>query len=291
MALFTCPKFDATFVARRVSIACMLACCTFGFCDEAAEPQPTILPPIKLAAFSSLVGDTEEKPLTPAATDFVKGMALVLLPETYSDDDDWNSTKRIQSGLNVDVDGFKVKTSRRWKNVNHGTWQRVDASLVNPKDHFDLAISLLPKKDAAVPRYRVRAKLRLRATGRQQQWSFGAKLYSLSAEFVADVGLTADLHFKNELVKSDGDSKLRVVPHIENAQARLENFSLRRVSHAKGGAVREFGKVVESIVKRVIKKKNQKLTAKINGKITKKPERFEIPAGVLAIFGATPQAE
>lgn len=248
-------------------------------------------PPVRMVSLSQIVGAEKEEPLAPAATMFVKGMALVLLPETYTDDDDWGGTKKIQSGLNVKLNGLKLDTSRRWKDVKHGTWQRVDATLVDPKQHFGLSISLLPKVERGVPRYRVRAKLRLRATGRQQRWNFGAKLYSLSSDIVADVAFTADLHFRTEVVKSDGSSKLRVLPHIENASAYLDGFSLRSVGHSKGGAVREFGKVIESIIKRSIKKKNAKLATKINGKIKKKPERFEIPAGILAVFGETPAAE
>lgn len=232
-----------------------------------------------------------EKPFTPEATLFVKGMVILLLPETYTDDDDWGRQKKIQSGLNVDVDGLKVRTSRRWKNVNHGTWQRVDATLVDPRQHFDLAISILPKQERGISRYRIRAKVRIRANARQQQWSYGAKLYSVSADVVTDVSVTADIQFRSQLVKTDGESKLRVLPHIETMTAKLESFSLRRLSHAKGAFVREFGKVVEAMVKQAIDRKNRKLAAKTNSKIQKKPERFEVPAGILGIFGATTEEE
>lgn len=233
-------------------------------------------------------GATEPKPLSPEATQFVRGMALLLLPTTYSDDDDWDLKRRVQSGLNVKLDGLKVHTSRRWKDVNHGTWRRVDASLVDPAEHFRLAISLLPRHEKGVPRYRVHAAMRLRATGRQQQWTRGAKLYSLSGDVVADVEFNADLHFKTHVTNTDDGSKLRVLPHIENADARLVGFSLRRVSHVKGGAVREFGHGIEAIIKRAIRKKGDRLAAKINSKVEKKPERFEIPAGILAVFGESP---
>ncbi len=236
-------------------------------------------------------GLSDEIPMSPEAVQFIKGMALMLLPETYSDDDDWGNQKRVQSGLNVKMKGLKIDTSRRWKEVNHGTWQRVDATLVDPQKHFQLAIALLPKIDRGVPRYRVTARLRLRATGRQQRWNYGARLYSVSADVVADVAFAADLQFRSDLLRTDDGNKLRVLPHLGTATARLEGFSLRSVGHAKGGAVREFGNLVEGLLQSAVKKKSQKLPTKINAKVQKKPEKFEIPAGILAMFGETPSVE
>ncbi len=235
--------------------------------------------------------EPSETPMSPQAVQFVRGMALMLLPETYSDDDDWGNQKRIQSGLNVRMDGLRLDTSRRWKEVNHGTWQRVDATLVDPEQHFQLAITLLPKLERGVPRYRVSAKLRLRATGRQQRWNYGVKLYSVSADVVADVSFTADLQFRSDVLQTESGSKLRVLPHLETANARLDGFSLRGVSHAKGGAVREFGKLIDGMLQSAVKRKSEKLPTKVNAKIQKKPERFEVPAGVLAIFGTPPPVE
>ncbi|MEQ9409030.1 MAG: hypothetical protein RIK87_14940 [Fuerstiella sp.] len=233
-------------------------------------------------------GPTQETPLSPAAVQFIRGMALLLLPDTYTDDDDWGTETRIQSGLNVRMDGLKVQTSRRWKQVRHGTWRRVDASLISPEDHFQLQVSLLPRQDRGVPRYHVHASMRLRATVRQQRWNLGIKLYSISADVLADVTFDADLHFRSEVTRSEEGGKLRVLPHIERADVRLQGFSLRRISHLKGGPVREFGHTMDWMIERAVRKKGDKLADKVNIKVAKKPERFEIPAGVLAIFGESP---
>jgi hypothetical protein len=261
-SLYPCP------VAAQEVVTVAAAAAAQQQQQQQLEPQPLTvnLPP-------------EETPLAPEVTNFIKGMALLLLPSAYTDDDDWNRHKRVQSGLNVEFDGLKLDTSRRWKDIRHGTWQRVDATLVDPEHHFQLAISLLPRTEKDEPRYRVRAKMRLRA-----------RLYSMSADIVTDVSFDADLHFQSQLLKSDSGTRLRVLPHIEAANASVDSFSLRSVSHAKGGAVREFGNLVEAIVKRAVEKKNEKLPTKINGKILKKPERFEIPAGILALVGGTPTA-
>ena len=255
-----------------------------------------LVPGLLLVAFATLPnglsvadekrsGPSEPTPMAPEATQMIQGMALLLLPDTYTDDDDWGGKKKIQSGLNVELKGLKIDTSRRWKEVNHGVWKRVDASLVDPKNHFQLKIDLLPRQEKGVPRYRVNAKLRLRAAGRQQRWTLGQKLYSISADVVADLEFNADLYFESKVTNSEDGSKLRVLPQIERADVQLVGFNLRRVSHAKGGPVREFGHSIESIIRRAVQRKGDKLADKINGKVAKKPERFEVPAGILAIFG------
>ena len=231
------------------------------------------------------VRPAEETLLPPHAVQFVKGMAILLLPESFEDDDDWGRTKRVQSGLNVKVNGLKVHTSRRWKDARHGTWRRVTAVLVNPEEHFQLDISLLPRNKDGMPRYRIRASTRLNVHGQQQRWNLGHKLYSISAVAEADLTLMADVQFYSQLAKTEEGGKLRVLPQVETANVRLTGFRLRRISHAKGGGVRLFGESIQSIVEHRVRKESDKLAGRINGKVEKKPERFEVPAGILAVFG------
>ncbi|MCP4512261.1 MAG: hypothetical protein GY826_38330 [Fuerstiella sp.] len=231
------------------------------------------------------VGPENETPLPSHAVQFVKGMAILLLPESFRDHDDWGKTKRVQSGLNVKVKGLKVHTSRRWKNARHGTWRRVTAVLVDPAEFFQLRISLLPEKNEGRTRYRIRASTRLNVHGQQQQWNLGLKLYSISAVAEADLTFVADVEFRNRLVRTDGGGKLRILPQVEAANVKMEGFRLRRISHAKGGGVRLLGESIQSVIKRRVAKESDKLADKINHKVEEKPERFEIPAGILAVFG------
>jgi len=255
----------------RLLLFPVMAVTAFGFAVSCAQDTP--------------VRPVEETLLSPHAIQFAKGMAILLLPESFEDDDDWGNTKRVQSGLNVKMDGLKVHTSRRWKDVRHGTWRRVTAVLVNPEEVFQLEISLLPRKSEGAPRYRVRAAIRLNVTGQQQQWNLGLKLYSISAVAEADLTFVADIEFRNLLVKTDEGGKLRVLPQVETANVRMTGFRLRRISHAKGGGVRLFGESIQAIVGHRVRKESEKLAGKINRKVEKKPERFEIPAGILAVFG------
>ena len=56
--------------------------------------------------------------------DLITDIILDNIPHQYEDKDDWGRQKQIVSGLKVWRDGLKIKTKRRRKNVNHGTWTR-----------------------------------------------------------------------------------------------------------------------------------------------------------------------
>ena len=234
---------------------------------------------------------TEPQKLTPAATQFIKGLTLIVLPLTFTDDDDWGNTKRIQSGLNVELDGLELKTSRRWKDAKHGLWRKVDATFVDPEKFFDLQIWLLPKTNDNQPRYRVTASLRIAATARQQQWNRGLKIYSISSEILTDISVDAVIDFRSKLLEVDTKTRLQILPHVQSADVRIDRFSVRRISHAKGNVVREFGNALEGLVRKVVQKKSKKLPQKINTKIEKKADRFQISGPLLSVFGLQAKTE
>ena len=230
-------------------------------------------------------------PMSPEATEFLRGTILFLIPETTVDEDDWGQTRRVQSGLNVKFDGLQVRTSRRWKEAKHGEWKRAVVTLLDPTKQLELQVETVPQEDASASLYRVHAKARIRVQGRQQRWNKGVKLYSISGEAIADVALSADIKLERSVITSDGSGRLRILPSVQAASIRLLGFRLQRVGHARGALVREFGRSLKSIVKRMVARKSNKLTAKINAKIQKKPERFEIPLGIFALLAGPTEAE
>ena len=104
-------------------------------------------------------------PLTDEAVALLRSMIMLLVPETYTEDDDWGTTQQIQSGLNLRLDGTRLRTSRRWKDVNHGTWKRAEIQLLDPQEKFDLQVALLPTDDRNSTRYEVEANARLKVRG------------------------------------------------------------------------------------------------------------------------------
>ncbi len=228
---------------------------------------------------------SERRELPEEGLQFIRSIALLLLPPKFEDDDGWGKEARIQSGLNVDFEDGRMKTSRRWKSVNHGSWLQGSGELVDPEKTFTLKAAILPDSSDKTRRYEVRVSTRLSVTGRQQQWNYGVMLWSISADAIADVSLHVILDVTSEVVTTDQGVRLRFQPNVTYAAASLDGFSLRRVSHAKGAAVREFGEWLERLIRMRVKRENKELATRINQAIRKKAERLEIPLDIGGWFG------
>lgn len=253
----------------------------FGCQDEAlAVPVAFEAAPAVSPSRSS-----NRRELSDEALQFIRGLTLLLLPAKFDDDESWGDETRIQSGLNVEFENGRLKTSRRWKNVNHGAWLQGSGELVEPEKTFRLEAAMLPDPGEKTRRYEVRVSTRLRVTGRQQHWNYGVMLWSLSADAIADVSIRVIVDVKTEVVTTDEGTKLRFQPIVTEAIASLDEFSLRRISHAKGAAVREFGEWLEQLIRMRVERENKDLAARINKAILKKPDRLEVSLDIGEWFG------
>lgn len=252
-------------------------------CDEVPpEPAPSAVVPSRAAV---QVPNHERRDLTEEAQQFIRSIALLLIPQKFEDDNGWGDEKRIQSGLYVDFENGRLKTKRRWNHVNHGSWLRGSGELVDPDKTFSLKATQLPDPDADTQRYEVEVSSRLLIRGRQQQWNYGVMLWSISAEAIADLGLRATFDVKTEVVTTDKGARLRFQPQIVRAAADLKRFTLLSVSRAKGPAVRGTGELVEELIEMRIKQENRSLAARINKALLKKPDLIEIPFDIGGWFG------
>lgn len=220
---------------------------------------------------------------------FIRSVALILLPQKFDDEDGWGDEKRIQSGLNVDFDGGKLKTSRRWNMVNHGTWLRGSGELVDPENTFTLRAIQLPDPDEETQRYEIHTSAKLQVNGRQQQWNYGVMLWSISADAVVDLSLHAVLDVKSEVVTTDKGARLRFVPSVTQATAKMENFRLQRISHIKGTVVQAHGEVVEELLQILLRHENRNLPDRMNKALKENSEKLEIPLSIGELFSLSPK--
>ena len=220
---------------------------------------------------------TERLEIPREGIDFIRGVALLLIPQEFEDDDGWGDETKIQSGLNMRFDDGQLKTSRRWKHVNHGNWQQASGHLVKPEETFQLRAARLAEPEQGTQQYDINVSARLRVTGRQQQWSYGVMLWSISAEAVADVKLHLVVDVKSEIVETEKGTRLRFSPKVCQAEAELADYSLRRISHLKGKPVQEFGDLFKNLIQKRVARENQKLAMRINTALEEKPDRLEIP--------------
>lgn len=257
---FTIPQFDETQA------------------DEAHVP----------AAASDKPLETKPQPIPAQGIEFLQGIALLLVPQEFEDDDGWGDEKKIQSGLNMRFEDGQFRTSRRWKNVNHGSWLKASGILEEPEKTFQILAWRLPDPDNETQRFQIDASARMRVIGTQQQWTMGAMLWSISAEAVASINLNLVVDVKTQIVQNTKGTRVRFVPNVTHAHVHLASFSLRRISHLKGRAVEGVGDLLEQLIRRRINQENNDLTEKVNKALAKKPERLEIPFDIANWFISTP---
>ena len=256
-------------------------------CGVARPESPAVVSNREQATETASKSADVTRELHPDALQFIRGIVLLLLPEKFDDDDGWGDETRIQSGVNLRFEDGQLRTSRRWKHVNHGSWLQASGELVEPETTFQLAAVRLPDPDEDTQRYEIRVSTRLSVTARQQQWSYGLMLWSVSADAAADVSVRVVLDVKSEIVKTEKGTRLRFLPTVMDAAANLDSFDLRRVSHARGDVVQEFGTAFEKLAKAAVNRQNRDLAEKINKSLQKKPERLEIPFDLGSWFDRT----
>ena len=268
---------------------------------DKTEANATHEPTLRLLQIPVSNPQPSQEPLSSEATEFLRGIILLLLPETFRDDDGWGNQTRIQSGLNVDISKGKLHTSRRWKEVNHGSWSQLTAQLTDPANTFQLSIALIPETDTnpvakgslstptsvgsavvdnppdAFTRYVVTCDAAIRAVGQQQQWSYGLMLWSISADVDVRATFTTKVRVQRSTLTDGGNIRIAINPHVESAHVQLTHFQVNRISHTKGTIAREFGAAFSPVAKRLVRKANEGLADKINRRLIKAKDRFQLP--------------
>lgn len=203
-------------------------------------------------------------------------LIMETVPHDYENTKKWGGTKEIVSGLNVKLDGWQVRTKRRRNDVNHGTWKRYHVTLVDPQEFFQLQLLNLREESPGVVAFELLVQARLQTYGRLQEWRRGVRLFSISADAIADVALKLDCRLSSKLDASHLPPDILLRPKVVAAEMRLKRFKLKHVSKADGPIVREFGDGIETLIRKELKKKNEKLVGKINRQIEKNEDELRI---------------
>ena len=207
------------------------------------------------------------------------------MPRTLDGDKDWGDTKRLWAGVQIRRDGFKLKTHRRFREVEHGRWVKYEVTLpdaaapaMRPPSRFmgscgrstqyrrnSVGRSILDRCSDEVHRQNPALE-----PGRQafQHDDYGRDASSIWSS-TASVGFFSDY----------GRSRLRLVidPRIDQAQLVLERFEVNRVSHIGGDVAEQWGELMEEIlVDRFVKKQNDRLVGKLNRSIEKERDDLRL---------------
>lgn len=244
---------------------------------------PTWLSAQSTAAGFSVLETTEKRHAQPTAADageeidkLLTRIVLQNMPHTFEETKDWGGQDERWDGIEFRREGLKIETKRRKKTVNHGTWKKYSAQLLNPAQEFAIEVKNMHETDDEKLAFDVHFIAHLGIHGRQSKWIKGVQLYSFSADGDAKVRLVVsiELEVKTEFVNFPPD--LVFVPRATAADLVVEQFRLDRISKAGGEFAQQVTKGVRSKLDEKIIEKKQKLVDKINKQLVKKQSELRL---------------
>ena len=214
--------------------------------------------------------------------DLLRQLALAAIPETYENTKHWGQTRRVWVGLHVSLDGLLLKTKRRWKEANHGTWKRYSAWLIDPDQQFDLRIENIREADQGRIAFEIAIDAKLGLFARLSEWQHGVQLISLStdAEAVVQLRMTCEARMKLDFEQFVPD--LVIEPEITAADLTLVHFDLQRVSNLHGPGVEQLGRSLHDVLQDEINDRRPKLVAQANRQIEKNQDKLRFSIRDLA---------
>ena len=105
-------------------------------------------------------------------------LVLENLPHDYVDEKKWGRQSERWDGVDVKFKDGKIRTHRRKKMVNHGTWKRYTASLMNPTEEFSVRVTNMRQRPDASMAFDVECSAHVKLHGRQSKWIKGCLLYT-----------------------------------------------------------------------------------------------------------------
>lgn len=201
---------------------------------------------------------------------FLTEMARAHLPHTFRDDKHWGGTTRRWDGVDVERDGWRIETRRKWKEVKHGTWKRYEASLVDPNQEFLLALTRfepLPDGKLAIE-FQIDSLVNVH--GQVARWNRGVQLIALSADATARLRLTVGMTLGTRLDLSELPPAVAFEPVVHSAHLELVEFELDRLGHVAGEIAEILGRGAEGMLEEKVSEQDAKLVEKMNRAIDRK---------------------
>jgi len=255
----------------RVAAACVAILAADRLSTFGQEPQPAG------RASSSATASPSQDAASPGS---LRGLITTIvrenLPDQYESRDNWGDTKEIWAGLHVRLDGLQIETKRRKKRVNHGTWKLYRVRFIEPEKYLQVDVQNIHELPNGRVEFDLLADARLDVFARLAQWELGVQLISLSvnAEARTQFRVRCDLGLKLDPSKLPPDVLLD--PVVSQAELRLADFRVRRISQLGGPLARELGEEARDLLDKELAKQNQKLPGKINRQIDKNRDKLRL---------------
>ena len=203
------------------------------------------------------------------------------LPPQHTGKKNWGATKRFYTGIDIDHDGMKLKTHRTFREVRHGKWLRYTIDLKDPNDprYLNIEVARAVTSDDGRLHVDLTIDTQVDIETRQERWSYGLQLYSISTKSTAKLRMTvaANIGFVFDYTRIPPD--IVFDPVIENAELKIIDLEVDRISKLGSDIAEELGDFAEHILRdEYLPNLNQKLVSKLNSQINRRRDKLRISA-------------
>ena len=202
------------------------------------------------------------------------------LPRTISGDKNWGDTKRVWAGVKMRMDGFKIRTNRRFRELEQGRWIKYDIAFPEIPPAIKITeVSQISDESTGQQSWVITSAIAspLEFTARVQRWNLGVKLFSMTVSGKARIRLNSTLSVGFHANYGEIPPGLVIAPSVQKAELVMEHFEVDRISKIGGEVAEQWGELMEEIlIERLVKRQNEKLVSKLNQSIDKERDDLKI---------------
>ncbi len=211
-------------------------------------------------------------------SELITGIVRRSIPDEYENKKEWGMTKPVWDGLHISLDDGQIKTKRRWKEVNHGSWKTYRAWPIHPDQELQVRVMNLREIRPGLAGADLECHIHVGTSGRWSEWRRGVQLFSFGTDADAQVRLTIALELGSRLDVSHFPPDLVLLPKATSADVQLIHFKLIRVSDISGPVARELGDALEGFLRHELRDQQPKIVEKINRQIDKHQDQLRLSA-------------
>ena len=288
--LFLCLVMPSVTRRALVNLTILLVALPLAGLTSAQTPQPTAthsvldgkIEPSPAANESSVVeapektAQTETHDAGKQIDDLLTKMVLDHLPHHFNEDKDWGAQAERFDGLKVRREGLQIRTKRRKKMVNHGSWQKFNVSLVDPENRFSVSVKNMREADQGKVAFDLHCRSDLKIDGRVAKWIKGVQLYNLSLDGKARVKLAVTIELETVMDVTKFPPDLIFRPQATTANLDVEDFRIDRISKVGGEVSQQATRWARSAIDQKIEQEEAKLVERINADLKKNEKKLRL---------------
>lgn len=206
----------------------------------------------------------------------ITSMVRQNIPHTFTEDKDWGGQKERWDGIKFRREGLRIETKRRKKLVNHGTWKKYSASLLNPDQEFAIEVKNMHETPDEKVAFDVHFSAHLKVDGRQSKWVKGVQLYSIGFDGHTKVRLVVSIELGVSMDVNRFPPDMVFNPVAKTADLVVDEFRLDRIGKAGGEFTQQVSRGLRSTLDKKVAEKEHKLVEKINKQISKNQGKLRL---------------